>query len=670
MIYPHSRPLPPRPQGKLLAVKRLHIAGQRNAVHALANEIQLMREFRHRHIVRYIGAAVDERDGVVNIFQEWVPGGSVAHMLKVFGPFAERVVAKYTRQILLGLRFLHENGIVHRDIKGGNVLVHENGTVKLADFGASTRLDKDFNQTQATDTVKGTPYFMAPEVLAESKYGRKGDIWAVGCTMIQMLTGQPPWKDRNLSTMVQLHLLLQSWRGPPPYDSEDVSGDCRDVLELCFQHDSASRPHAEELLTYVFLQETDDLDRSWSSQQLGSGRFSNPEFAGGGGRSSGDGKDSKDEAGLGASGSINELMLKMQAVAAGGHVWQSLEAEDDSKGVHDGSDQQTERVRRQVTERQRAKERRNQRGGDGGGEDGEDEAVGAAGKDAEDEELSDLRDVLPPSKYGSPSASGPAAGAHNPFARGASGPSRQPARVAAGAGAGAGGDARAEAKDGGHGHGQGQGQSSAPAATASRPVSRETKADSKVSTPKSTTSSAASTPTHGVRGKTVGTGVSPPREDRPLLRVQTRRDQQQQQQQQLQPQLSQHSHHQQHHYQHQHQHQPLPLSLRDAGSRPTSKEAAAAVARGSSHGERGLSSARDTEDVTPSPYPDRDEGAEEAWGEGEGEGEDEDEVLVSWTCEHCDFVNDATQNYCDKCAKTRVRLIVDSNQPSARKIGV
>jgi len=90
-----------------------------------------MREFRHVNIVRYIGAAVDEAEGVVNIFQEWVPGGSVAHMLKTFGPFPQRVVASYTRQILLGLSFLHKAGIIHRDIKGGNVLVHENGTVKV-----------------------------------------------------------------------------------------------------------------------------------------------------------------------------------------------------------------------------------------------------------------------------------------------------------------------------------------------------------------------------------------------------------------------------------------------------------------------------------------------------------------------------------------------------------
>jgi len=72
----------------------------------------------------------------------------------------------------------------YRDIKGGNILVDDSGIVKLADFGASSKIE--FGETQETSTIKGTPYFMAPEVLSQSKYGRKGDIWAVGCTIIQV----------------------------------------------------------------------------------------------------------------------------------------------------------------------------------------------------------------------------------------------------------------------------------------------------------------------------------------------------------------------------------------------------------------------------------------------------------------------------------------------------
>ncbi len=248
-------------QGRLFAVKQLHIAGQRNVVDELANEIQLMRDYAHPNIVGYLGAAVDEKRGVVNIFQEWVPGGSLAHLLKRFGAFNEHVVANYTRQILSGLHFLHANGIIHRDIKGGNVLVDESGSVKLADFGASTKVNA-FDRTQETTSFKGTPYFMAPEVLGQSKYGRKGDIWAVGCTMIQMLTAQPPWKDRNLTGLVQLHILMMDWKGPPVYPSHEVSPECNACIERCFSKDESDRPSANELLQCPFLLEQDNLEDS------------------------------------------------------------------------------------------------------------------------------------------------------------------------------------------------------------------------------------------------------------------------------------------------------------------------------------------------------------------------------------------------------------------------
>jgi serine/threonine protein kinase len=237
----------------------------------LLGEIQLMRGLSHKHIVEYLGAFVDTEACYLYIFQEWVPGGSVASLLKKFGPFSPSVVKNYTRQILLGLQYLHANGIIHRDIKGGNILVDDAGTVKLADFGASTKLSQ-FDKTQETTTIKGTPYFMAPEVLSASRYGRKGDIWAVGCTMIQMLTGEPPWKDRNLKGLIQLHLLLSSWnQGPPPYNCE-LSADGKQCLELCFQKDENERPTASELLQCSFLRD-DDLEDSHNSSFNGrSGR--------------------------------------------------------------------------------------------------------------------------------------------------------------------------------------------------------------------------------------------------------------------------------------------------------------------------------------------------------------------------------------------------------------
>ena len=112
---------------------------------------------------------------------------------------------------------------------------------------------------------------MAPETLSQSKYGRKGDIWAVGCTVIQMLTGEPPWKEKNLNGLVQLHLLLASWVGPPDYDRE-VPVELKECLEMCFAKEAEKRPTASELLQCSFLR--DNLDESSNfAEQLG---FSDP----------------------------------------------------------------------------------------------------------------------------------------------------------------------------------------------------------------------------------------------------------------------------------------------------------------------------------------------------------------------------------------------------------
>lgn len=191
-------------RGKLFAVKRQRLRDRQEELDKLINEIEVMKLLSHPNIVEYHGAKIDYVNECVYIFQEWVPGGSVAHLLNRFGPFSTSVIRCYLRQILWGLQYLHSQDVIHRDIKGGNILVDNKGDLKLADFGASARLE--LGETQDTGNINGTPYFMAPEVLASSKYGRKGDIWAVGCTIIQMLTGDPPWKDHKVHGLVKRRL--------------------------------------------------------------------------------------------------------------------------------------------------------------------------------------------------------------------------------------------------------------------------------------------------------------------------------------------------------------------------------------------------------------------------------------------------------------------------------
>lgn len=220
-----------------------------------------MKDLNHPNIVQYIGCKVDEAEQKCYIFQQYCSGGSIAHVLEamqrgkspVYG-FPEGIIRNYTLQILNGLCYLHENHIIHRDIKGGNILLDTNGVVKLADFGCSTATNQ-MGETIMTKQMIGSPYFMAPEVFSQSAYGRRGDVWAVGCTIIQMATGQPPWKDRKMQLFELGHLVVNWTEGPPPvldYSHnppipKDLSRPLRELLEMCFIKDAKVRPFPAEV---------------------------------------------------------------------------------------------------------------------------------------------------------------------------------------------------------------------------------------------------------------------------------------------------------------------------------------------------------------------------------------------------------------------------------------
>jgi serine/threonine protein kinase len=238
--------------GTLMAVKSISVSSA--VMKDIQTEIDLLKSLDHINIVRYLGAETDEKN--LHIFQEWVPGGSVTSLLHKFGPFSMQVIRVYLFQILSGLSYLHDNRILHRDIKGGNVLVSDAGVVKLADFGSSKRLVQQQIDGMETLTMRGTPYFMAPEVF-EEKYGSKADIWSVGCVAFQMATGSPPWKGMGLTNPMSLFLHIKDTEGIPTYEwpnpDEDDTVRFKAMLERCFYRDPSLRPTAKELAADPFF---------------------------------------------------------------------------------------------------------------------------------------------------------------------------------------------------------------------------------------------------------------------------------------------------------------------------------------------------------------------------------------------------------------------------------
>ncbi|KAK8589291.1 hypothetical protein V6N13_088141 [Hibiscus sabdariffa] len=241
--------------GELLAVKEVLIAANSASkektqahIRELEEEVKLLKNLSHPNIVRYLGTVREEE--TLNILLEFVPGGSISSLLGKFGPFPEAVIRKYTKQLLLGLEYLHNNGIMHRDIKGANILVDNKGNIKLADFGASKQVVELATVTGAK-SMKGTPYWMAPEVILQTGHSFSADIWSVGCTVIEMATGKPPWSQQYQEVAAALFHVGTTKSHPPI--PEHLSSEAKDFLLKCLQKEPELRQVASELLKHPFV---------------------------------------------------------------------------------------------------------------------------------------------------------------------------------------------------------------------------------------------------------------------------------------------------------------------------------------------------------------------------------------------------------------------------------
>jgi len=240
-------------RGCLIAVKEIEFPedlaedeGWVQRLREVMSEVRLMADLpRHEHIVQFYG--VTREDFKVHVLMEHVSGGSLRSLLLKYGPLPERVAIAYTHQVLEALTFLHSQGIVHRDIKGANVLVTTAGVIKLSDFGAA-KIVRGCDGNLPT-SLHGTPYWMAPEVVRQAGHGAPSDVWSVGATVLEMLTGHAPFHDLSPAAAF---LKIGHCQTEVPLPGT-VPGRARGFLRRCFVRDPTCRATPSELLRHPWL---------------------------------------------------------------------------------------------------------------------------------------------------------------------------------------------------------------------------------------------------------------------------------------------------------------------------------------------------------------------------------------------------------------------------------
>ncbi|CUG92027.1 protein kinase, putative [Bodo saltans] len=184
---------------------------------------------------------------------EWVPSGSVQSVLQeTHKGLRETIVRRYVREALQGLAYLHSRGIVHRDVKPGNMLLGSDGSVKLTDFGTSRKLE-DGGETMQTGTVVGTVPYLAPECV-RGTYSAASDVWAIGCTALHMITGKAPWEG-EARDHITLIFKIGNFTAPPRAVLDyAMSDELRSFIFAAMTADRHVRPTAEKLLQHAFIE--------------------------------------------------------------------------------------------------------------------------------------------------------------------------------------------------------------------------------------------------------------------------------------------------------------------------------------------------------------------------------------------------------------------------------